>query len=411
MNSKFVGVSVLLCILSMCFEDVQAQSYDDELHIFGFSQVLFNARHTDLTLFESASIPLTINTKNNANSFALHQVNLFFQKSINENATFFLNIEATGSYSSKIPSGNFEIPEGWISFRLTDQMELKTGLLLPRFNNLNEIQNRLPLFPYMIRPIVYENYFVNIFDSEDYLPSNAYFQLSGFKIISKKLTFDYVFYIGNAEDSFLSSVPAGEIGTEEETTALYQGENLNTQLLYGSRIGIENRLKSIKLGASFTYDEDNKTASRNAKVLIQELKIPNLGEIPRYRLGLDASFTYKKWVSETEFIGVFHNLNKVHKIEAYKQANLNKFFFYSNLTYNVTEKMYVFGFTSTLRDKQNLFLAANPPIDYYVNSFGGGWKINDVTVFKVQTMFSKVGNNDFLDVKLRFISLGISTIF
>ncbi len=405
-----IGLFVLLSINLSYYDFTNAQSSDD-LNIFGFSQVILNARHSDLTFYESASIPVTINTKSNANSFALHQVNLFFQKPISDKATFFLNMEATGSYSTKIPSGNFEIPEGWISFKLNDQLDLKTGLLLPRFNNLNEIQNRLPLFAYIIRPIVYENYFANVFDPEDYLPGNAYVQLSGLTNISDKLNFDYALYVGNAEDSFLSSVPAGTLSSAEESTALYQGENLNTQLLYGGRLGIENRFKTFKFGTSFTYDEDNKTANRNATVLIQELAIPVLGEIPRFRVGVDASFTYKNWVSETEYIGVFHNHKDIHKIDAFRQVNMNKFFFYSNLTYNFNEKLYIYGYQSFLKDNQSLFLAPNPPHKYYVSSFGGGWKINDLTVVKLQSMFARTGMNDFLDFKLRFLTLGVSTIF
>lgn len=402
---------MLISVLLLTNESAFGQSDNDELYIFGFSQVLLNARNTNLTLYESESLPVTLNAKTNANSFALHQVNLFFQKSINQNTVFFLNMEATGSYSTKTPSGNFEIPEGWISFQLTDQLNLKTGLLLPRFNNLNEIQNRLPLFPYMIRPLVYENYFTNILDPEDYLPDNAYVQLSGFRNISTEFNLDYAFYVGNAEESFLSNIPAGSLGSEEESTALYQGENLNTQLLYGGRVGIENRLQTLKFGVSFTFDEDNKKASRNPNVLISDLVLPDLGEITRYRVGFDLAFTYKKWVSETEYIAVLHDHSDIHKISAFRQVNLNKFFLVSNLMYNFNEKLYVFGYQSFLKENQSLFLAPNPPHKYYIYSLGAGWKINDVTVFKIQSMYAHTGFNDFIDVKLRFITFGISTIF
>lgn len=411
MKNILVGLLVLQSSLFFVSDVSFAQSGEEDLQIFGFSQIILNSRYTKLTLLETSTIPVPIKTSSYANSFALHQVNLFFRKSINEKTTFFLNIEATGSYSTKIPSGNFEIPEGWISFRLNENLELKTGLLLPRFNSLNEIQNRLPLLPYIIRPVVYENYFDNVFDPEDYLPSSGYIQLSGIRNISKKFNLDYVFFIGNAEDSFLSSVPAGSLGEEEESTALYQGENLNTQLLYGGRVGIENRLKTLKLGTSFTYDEDNKTSSRKKNILIPQLVLPDIGEITRYRIGVDLSFAYKKFVSETEIIGVFHDLREVHKIDAFKAANINKFFYVTNLTYNVTDDLYLFGYQSVLKENQSQFLAPNPPQRNPIYSFGGGWKINDVTVVKVQSMFSQIDPNDFVDYKLRFITIGVSTIF
>ncbi len=395
-KKRIIGLIVILTISMGFTNGIYGQSFDD-LNIFGFSQVVLNSRYTDVTLFESTSIPVEINTKSYSNSFALHQVNIFFQKPITESASFFLNMEATGSYSTKTPSGNLEIPEGWISFSLTDELELKTGLLLPRFNNLNEIQNRLPLFPYIIRPMIYETYLVNIFDPEDYLPGNAYVQLSGYQNFTHRLNFDYAFFIGNAEKSFLSSVPAGTLGTEEESTALYQGENLNTQLLYGGRIGIENRYKTFKFGTSFTIDEDNKTASNKRSARISELELPILGEVPRYRIGIDHSFKYKKWAFETEFIGVFHNHEKIHRIRAFEQVDLNKYFFYTNFSYNFTSNFYVYGYQSYLQNNQTLFLVVNPPHQYHVSSFGGGWKINDVTVFKIQSAYSFDGPNDFID--------------
>lgn len=253
MSNRIVGLILLLTILTQVNNNAFSQVNDDDLYIFGFSQIIFNHRQLDSNIYPNTLFPAGYSISSKTSTFALHQVNLFFQKSINNKTTFFLNFEASGSYSSRLPSGEFEIPEGWISFKLNENLLLKTGLLLPKFNNLTEIKNRLPLFPYIIRPIVYETLFSNIFKPEDYKPQNAYVQLSGSNNVFKNYIFDYAFYIGNAENSFLSSIRSNELGAEEENTTLYRGENLNTALLFGGRIGIENFISTKKMGVSFYF--------------------------------------------------------------------------------------------------------------------------------------------------------------
>ena len=105
---------------------VYAQQQDD-LHIYGFTQMAFISRTTDYTVFKSAGVPVDYSSSFSSNTFSLHQVNLFFQKQVSEKSTFFLNIEASGSYSSRLPSGYIEIPEGWISYRLSENFEVKAG--------------------------------------------------------------------------------------------------------------------------------------------------------------------------------------------------------------------------------------------------------------------------------------------
>lgn len=413
MLNRIVGFILLIGLLFGFTENSIAQDSDDELYIFGFSQVIFNNRNINIYVKPSTNVPTGLRINSYANSFALHQVNLFFQKNINDRTTFFLNLEASGSYSTKIPSGDLEIPEGWISFKLTDNLEIKTGLLLPKFNNLTEIKNRLPLFPYIIRPLMYESLLSNLIDPEDYKPKNAYFQLYGYNDISERWLIDYAFYIGNAEDPFLSSVPAGSIGSEEESTAVYQGENLNTQLLYGGRFGIENELLAFKFGASFTFDEDDRTQPESSLFRLPELTTPVMGEVPRYRLGFDLSFTYKKFAYEGEFMGAFHDHSEIKKVNAFKNANLNKYFHYSNLTYHIKDNLFLFGYYTLNSDNTYEFVANNTPSKAGVLALSGGsgWRINEVTVFKVQYLHSQARENDYVDYYLRFLTFGISTIF
>jgi len=413
MKKGIVGVLLLYLMLFDVSNRAWAQSDDSDLYIFGFSQVLLNSKSIEFEIFPGNGIPSPLKMNSKANSFALHQVNLFFQKAINDQTTFFLNIEASGSYSSKTPSGNLEIPEGWISFKLNDHLELKTGLLLPRFNNLTEINNRLPLLPYLIRPLMYESLLSNLVSSEDYRPKNAYIQLTGIRDITTNYSFDYAFYIGNAEDSFLSSVQAGDVEDTEEAATLYLGENLNTALLYGSRFGIENTYQTFKVGISLTYDEENRKKPINSFFRLPALTTPIMGEIPRYRVGLDFSFSIRNFSFESEYMGVFHDHRKVREIPAFRNANLNKKFYYTNLTYTFENDLYVFGFFSRNRDQTYEFVAPGSPSNAGLSALsgGGGWRINDVTVLKIQYLTSLARQNNYLDYSIRFLTIGISTIF
>ncbi len=387
--------------------------YDDELYIFGFSQVLLNTKSVSYNVYESDEIPFAYGNRFNSTSFALHQVNLFFQKPINERSIFFLNLEATGSYSSKIPSGHLEIPEGWISYRFSELLEIKAGLLLPKFNNLTEIKNRLPLFPYLIRPIMYESLLNNLVTPEDYNPQNAYFQITGSKQLLVNKYLEYAFYIGNAENSFLSRTPVGSADDEEAATAFYLGENMNTALLFGGRLGLINQYETFKTGVSFTYDEDNRTEEVTSIFRLSSFTTPILGEVKRYRFGYDLSFTLDKIAFEGEFISVFHNHKEIRENPAFAQANLNKYFVYANLTYNFNDDFYAFGYSSFHQDQSFEMVKQGTPsaAGVLVTSFGGGWRPFENTSIKVQYLDSYVLENNYLGYTIDMLSVGISTIF
>ena len=407
-----IKAALILLLGLLCTTKSFAQD-EDELYVFGFAQVLFNAKMMDFTVNESTLIPFEFEQSFESNSFSLHQVNLFFQKPINERSLFFLSLEASGSYSTKTPSGNFEIPEGWINYRFSELLELKAGLLLPKFNNLTEIKNRLPLFPYLIRPLMYEGLLSSLVYVEDYKPQSAYFQVSGSKKIRPSHSLEYALYVGNAENSFLSKQIDDSFTVNENSAALYRGENLNTALLFGGRIGVIQNLQNFKAGVSFTYDKDNKTKEENSMFRLPGLTTPVLGEIDRYRLGFDLSFNIADFSFEGEYMGAFHDHSVVRKTPAYSNANLNKFFLYSGLTYHISEQFYAFGYYSLSKDYSYEFIHANTPSAGGINiySVGGGWKPFENTSIKLQYLKSDIGANDYLEYSITMISLGVSTIF
>ena len=408
-------VIMLIVVIVTTPTKVQAQE-DDDLQIYGFTQLMYLYRMTDYTIEAGGEFENAYSQSFRSTTFSLHQVNLFFRKPINPRTTFFLNLEASGSYSSRTPSGYLEIPEGWISYNFNDYLEVKVGLLLPKFNNLTEIKNRLPLFPYLIRPILYESLVSSVFKSEDYRPDQAYFQIVYDRPISSQLIFNSAFYIGNSEDSFLARTEDRTITDLqlEERTMIYLGEDLNSAMLFGGRIGIENVLNTFKFGISGTLDEDNKNRIEESVFKFPSLRTPILGEVRRYRVGIDLSFTLSdKLAFEGEYLSAFHDHSTIHKTPAYKNANLNKFFVYNSLTYNINSQFYIFGGGSFSKDNTYEFVVQNSPDAAGLVSYniGGGWKPIENTIIKAQLFKARSGQDSFLDYRVTFFAIGISTIF
>ena len=411
---KYPKLLILVIAVGTCAESL-AQTNDD-LYVYGFAQVMFMSRSTTFEVYDEIGVPFDISDTYHSNSFSLHQVNLFFQKPINDRTTFFLNFESSGSYSSKLPSGYIEIPEGWISYRFNEHFEVKAGLLLPKFNNLTEIQNRIPLFPYIIRPIVYESLIGTVLKIEDYRPEKAYLQLTYNKAISQSLIFDAAAYVGNAENSFLatSEQPDPSQQDEEEQTRVYLGENMNSHLLFGGRVGMENIFSTFKFGVSGTIDKDNKTKEEFSLYGLPQLSTPELGEIQRYRLGLDLSFTFwEKFSFETEYMGAFHDHRKVHKIQKFKNANLNKFYFYGLLNVATSPTTTVYGGYSVNKDYSYDFVVPNSPDAAGINgiTYGASWNALTNTALKVQLYHGILGDTPNMDYTANFFLIGVSTIF
>lgn len=401
-----------------------AQGYaqeTDDLYIFGFSQTLFNHKNISTKAFPYPEdnpingVPFEFEREFKSNTFALHQINLFFRKPINDKTTFFLNLEATGSYSDQRESGNFQIPEGWLSYQFNPQIQAKVGLLVPRFNNLNEIKNRLPLFPYIIRPTIYEEFFNGIVKQEDYIPQSAYVQLTGDAPLTNRFLLDFAAYIGNSEPSYASTVRPGDGALDKpESATIYRGENLTTKLMFGGRVGVTSLRGDFKFGVSGTIDHDDRNEiSQGSIAKFAGIVLPAFGDVRRYRLGLDLSFNLSRFDFESEYIGVFHDHSEIHETPQYRNVNLNKHFYYGLLTYNINEQYYLFSGYNEFQDTSFNFLIPNSPDAAGVKyiSAGGGVKLADGVVFKGQFSRVYLGDNPHADVKVTFLTAGVSVIF
>ena len=139
---------LLIFFLGVGCQTVNGQSESRPLEIFGYFQNEFeHQHHTDSGSF---------------NTFALQELNLFFRKDLGKGLTSFVNLEAINNFSSSKRWGSLDLQEAWVRYKVGRRLNLKFGLQIPIFNNLNEIKNRTPLLPYVIRPLVYEASFSDI---------------------------------------------------------------------------------------------------------------------------------------------------------------------------------------------------------------------------------------------------------
>ena len=350
------------------------------------------------------------NIKNS--SFSLQQLNLFFNKLVEDKFNVFINFEFQASYSSERESGAFNLQEGWVNYNHSDRLDLKVGLLLPIFNNLNEIQNRLPLFPYLFRPGIYETLATGQFIFEDYRPEQAYLQLSGF-VPMGSLRLDYAAHMGNSETSFLATTKPGSgisAGGPEVAQNAFQGEDLSYFKAYGGRIGVRSPNERFKAGLSMTYDRDNRNSiTEKSASRLPGFVIPALGEVPRLRLGGDLSFQRGRFAFEGEFIKVRHDVD----YPLLPALSLDKDYYYVNLLYNFSDRLW--GYTGFERFIDQTFEAVVPHSPDAAGIadviLGSGYKINEVIVLKSQYANIWFADNPHIRVRAQWWFAGLSLIF
>lgn len=282
-----------------------AQREDQPVKIFGYFQN--SLQHW--TVFENHPAQ---------NSFGLQQLNLFLQKDLSRNWTAFVNFEALNTFSSSRHWGAFNLEEAWVKYAPNMKFNLKLGLQIPIFNNLNEFKNRTPVLPYIIRPLVYETSFGEFLPLEEFVPARAFVQAYGF-LPSSETKFEYAVYLGNSPN--INNDP------EERQT----GVDTTTTFLVGGRLGI--RYRELKLGLSTTYEKINEFIS-----WADSLGRPpaDLQELPVTRLGGDLSYNLANFSLESEFI-------KVMVREGIPELNLALDFYYATLGYHFNNELFGYG--------------------------------------------------------------------
>lgn len=329
--------------------------------------------------------------KGTNSSFSLQQINLLLKKNFGERFSSFVDLESVNTYSTERGWGGMKFSEAWFSYNPNRKLNVKLGLQVPVFNNLNDIKNRTPLLPYLFRPVVYESSFNNFLQINTFVPDQAYVNVEG-TLASNRLKFDYAVYAGNESEfvppDSLSSIPASTDTTESK--------------LFGGRIGI--RRGSLKAGFSGTIDHAN----------MQQL---GMGAVRRYRMGADLSFAVNSFFVESEFISVTHNLSVTQEAtlsflssqSLFLGSNLDKFYYYLLLGYRIGEQVTVYTSYDHLEDHA-LGLAEEG-----VNIFSVGaayWPIYSA-VLKIQFIDYRLKETSFASFQFSGQSLyaGISVFF
>ncbi len=336
---------LLICAINA---PLLSQNEGKSLKIFGYFQN--NLQHTYDT-----------SEKQNESSFSLQQLNIFFQKDITTNWRAFINLEFLNNFSSRREWGASNLEEAWLRYRRNEKFNLKFGLLLPVFNNLNDIKNRTPLLPYVIRQIVYETSFSEFFNVEQFTPGRAFVQAYGFLPFGNSAKLDYALYLGNSPN--INNDPdKGQTGVDTTST-----------FLIGGRIGL--RYGDLKIGFSASRDNDNQ--------LEQARDVFNLGgsisrflEVPRIRLGNDIQFIYDRFSLEGETI--------FYRLANESEADIERFFYYLTLGYQHNEKLFTYVSYWYALEKLQLFENDVEKLIFKIPTIGIAYYLNERIRLKAQ---------------------------
>jgi hypothetical protein len=331
------------------------QEISNGLDIFGYCQATFDNSWETSSIMQSPAKTVSRNT------FILQQANLFFRKEFGPEFTSFVNLEFTQTYSTLRGWGSFRIEEAWMRYDASRAFSVKAGLLIPVFNNLNEVKNRMPLMPYIIRPFVYESVAAGPANSDEFVPQSAFLQFQG-ELHLNQVVLDYALYTGNGDPSFTTS-------TDRQLSYLIGGTDTTAVKMLGGRVGV--RIGKQKGGVSFTYDRAN-------------LGSLGLSSVPRRRIGADLSLQVHPLSLDAELISVKDQLDEsqLHQFEFASMMNPligtspRSFFGYVMATYDISDELYAF--------------AGFEYVEFHANSItrgymaGGGFRPIDQVVLKLQ---------------------------
>ena len=326
------------------------------------------------------------------NSFNLQQMNIFAQKDLAKNWTSLINLEFLNNFSSEKLWGAFNLEEAWVKYRGGKGLNLKVGLQIPIFNNLNEINNRTPLLPYIIRPLAYETSFFEFINIEDFIPKRTFIQAYGY-IPSGDLKFDYAVYFGNSPN--IGTIGDNLIGSQSGL------DSTNTFLL-GGRMGV--RFKELKAGFSYTYDEVD---DYNGIDTLIGLLPSKYDLIRRMRFGGDLSYRFQDFSFEAEYIKVFFDDDS-------PDFDVDKMFYYGTLGYQISDRLLVYY--SHMRTEENLLirpLNSGISVKVTVKGFGSAYDFNERIRLKIQygAVNINVQNLPEQGEKFDYYSAAISVFF
>ena len=323
---------VFCCLLWLGLMDALGQSSESPIQTFGYFQVIFEQQEST-------------DESNQESSFSVQQLNLLFQKRLSRRWLAFVNFEVLNNFSSSRRWGSFTLDEAWIRYRANRQLTLKAGLHVPPFNHLNEIKNRTPLLPYVVRPLIYEESFAEFIDLEEFVPDRAFLQLNGSLPVGR-VRLDYAAYLGNSPN--INSQFDNEAGPARRQT----GVDTTRTVLVGGRAGL--RVGEVKLGVSATRDQMNALREivmppvEGVPSLLEGVAAEVFNGVPRTRLGVDLSLHPGRFSFESELIAVRYGVDLPPELMRFPDGrapsiDLDRVFYYGTLGYEATEDLFVYG--------------------------------------------------------------------
>jgi hypothetical protein len=385
----------------------------DELQIFGSVQTIFFHQESRMEgKFPGLDAP--VSSTETRNSFALQQLDLFFRKEMGDDFTAFVDLEFQLNYSSQNNWGSLSLQEAWMNYHHSDAFNVKTGLLFPAFNRMNEVKNRLALLPYLFRPLVYERLLSNKFLAEDFVPEHAFIQLHGTFPVGDFFG-DYALYTGNAESSYITRRGAdGSIDADLNQKFEFLSGVDPTDLklkLFGGRIGLRTRDEQMSCGFSLTHDYNNMRDTTRYPVYVVSSQARELlgDDAPRYRFGADLFLRHGSFTLEGELIKVMYD----DALAAKSDLSIEQAFAHGMIGYDILPALtayvsmqwgdYTFGVDS----------------DYFVYSLGGAYRLNESITAKAQYIIYDESFDDSASpalapyehtIRIKFVFLGFSVL-
>ena len=267
---------------------------------------------------------------------------------------------------------------------------VQAGLLVPEFNNLNEIKNKTPLLPYVFRPLVYEATISSLLDFGAYLPERAFVQVKG-TVPEGDMLFDYAVHVGNSSTHYITTSTVG---------TWVPGQDTSDFKAVGGRVGL--RWSGLKAGVSYTYDRDRQSSL-------------TLGDLPRTRLGFDLSYSIAGFTAEGEYIAVDDHMTNDQKttlsmitvMNPMVKDSFKKSFYYGNLSYDFTDAVYGYAGYSYLNDKSDLILS-DGVVEY---TAGAGFRASQSVVVKAQWAHFKMNDQTYFTLDQNTYFLAVSVFF
>lgn len=394
---RFIGV-VHVSLWAVIVPLVQAQSGPSDLKVFGYFQIQAQ--------YESGS-----DLDDEHTSFSVQQLNIFMQKDLARRWTSLVNFELLNNYSSFRGWGGFNLEEAWIRYRSSRQFNVKIGLHIPPFNALNEIKNRMPLLPYIVRPLIYESSLGEVVALEEFAPQRAFLQVYGIlPLPGGNMKLDYAAYTGNSPNIR----GTGDIGgtTGIDTTAYF---------LMGARLGIRlNEFgNELRIGASITHDRTNRLKGAEQFAGGDEDRF--VGR-PRIRKGVDFSYRLHRFSLEAEYVFADYDFGD-------ERISADSEFYYATLGYDVSEELFVYGsywftrqYGTTTIFPVGIQVAENELITGYqdirIPTLGISYLFSDTINAKAQYAFADFepsrgmrGIKGFFKQHFNNISLAVSVVF